>query len=277
VTGAVADGRPPDTDGTRRLLAVLAVILLVVAFVPPLSTEARRLEYAQAVQFALFAIAVPALLVLGAPWRFLRLAAPSAGARPGSAASRAAGPVDRLQAARRRHPEFVRSLAVLALDVGVIVAWRVPAAVDALARHPWLVVAEAASLVACGVALWLECVASPPLTPRLAHPRRAALAAFAMWAVWAAAYVLGLAHASWYRAYLHVPGRGVSVWADQQLTTGVLWLAAICAFIPVIFWNLMSWLRTDDDPDNEMHRLVREGRRRSWAAAGAGHRPEPDR
>ena len=50
-------------------------MLLVGALVPPLSTVARRVEVLEALQFALLAIGVPALVVLGAPWRLLGLAA----------------------------------------------------------------------------------------------------------------------------------------------------------------------------------------------------------
>ena len=138
---------------------------------------------------------------------------------------------------------MARSLAYLGLDVALVVAWRIPASVDALARHGWLSLLEAVSLVAAGVGLWLELVESPPLSPRLARPKRIALAALAMWTIWVTAYLVGLSHASVYRSYAHVAGRDLSVSADQALTTGMLWLTSLCAFIPVIFANLVLWLR----------------------------------
>jgi hypothetical protein len=106
----------------------LAVAVLVVALVPPLSSEARRLEVYQALQFALLALGVPALVVLGAPWRLLGLAAgPAAGAdAEGIAVLDRPRLADRLAAARRRHPEPVRSLAFLVIELAVVVAWRTP-------------------------------------------------------------------------------------------------------------------------------------------------------
>jgi cytochrome c oxidase assembly factor CtaG len=168
---------------------------------------------------------------------------------------------DRAAAARRRHPELARSFAYLGLDVALVVVWRIPASVDALARHGWLALLEAVSLVTAGVALWLELVESPPFVPRLARPQRSALAAFAMWTIWVTAYLVGLSHASVYRSYVHVVGRDLSVSADQALTTGILWLTSLCAFVPVIFWNLVVWLRSDEDPDDALYRLVRDRRR----------------
>jgi cytochrome c oxidase assembly factor CtaG len=250
-----------------------AVVLLVTALVPPLSSEARHIEALEALQFALLALGVPALVVLAAPWRMV-----DRGARFGTAADAGGkallerpSAVDRVAAGRRRHLEPVRSVAYLILETAVVVAWRLPASVDALARHGWLALVEAATLVGPGIGLWLELVESAPFTPRLARPKRIAMAAVAMWTIWVTAYLVGLSHASVYRAYAHVPGVDLSVPADQAIATGVLWFTSLCAFVPVIFSNLMIWLRGDDDPDEALHRLVRDERRRTTPApAGDG-------
>jgi hypothetical protein len=83
-----------------------------------------------------------------------------------------------------------------------------------------------------------------------------------MWTIWVLAYLVGLSHGSWYPAYVHHPGRGFSLSADQQLTTGTMWFVSGCAFIPVVFWNLIRWLQSEEDPDEELHRLVRQERTR---------------
>ena len=258
-------GVQPGGPGRRPalVLTMLAGALLVGALVPPLSTEARRFEVFEALQFAVLAIGVPALVVLSAPWRRLGLAARRTGATDaeGVEVLERPGVADRLAARRRRHPEMVRSLAFLALDTALVVAWRLPASVDALARHGWLSLLEACTLGAGGIGLWLELVDSPPLFARLARPKRMAVAAIAMWTMWVTAYLVGLSHASVYRAYVHVAGRQLSVSADQALTTWVLWFVSLCAFLPVIFSNLATWLRSDEDPDDALHRLMRDGRR----------------
>jgi cytochrome c oxidase assembly factor CtaG len=118
------------------------------------------------------------------------------------------------------------------------------------------------TLLVAGIGIWLELVESPPLVPRLSRPNRVALAAVCMWTIWILAYLVGLSHVAWYHAYLHHPGQGLSLSADQQLTTGTMWLVSGCAFIPVIFWNLVRWLQSEEDPDEEMHALVRLERTR---------------
>src|SRR6266487_6227123 len=131
-----AGGSSPGTAAGRwprhrHWLALAAAILAAASLLPPAATYARQYVFAESLQFAVFAIATPALLVLGAPWR-----------RPG----RPAWPA----ASRRRRPPYVRAAGWFALFAGASVAWRLPCAIDALARHPWLGVLELASLLAAG-------------------------------------------------------------------------------------------------------------------------------
>ena len=49
---------------------------------------------------------------------------------------------------------------------------------------------------------------------------------------------------------------GLSAAADQQIASAVLWFVAAAAFVPVIFWNALMWLKTDEDPDTELLALA---------------------
>jgi len=280
----VSDGAGPDRSrpplvslrNRRTVLLAVALLVLVACLVPPVATEARRYEFVEALQFCLLVVVVPALGVIGAPWRLLGLASRGApvldvdGCRVEAEGGRV---VDRWARGRRHHPEVLRSAGFVALYLAGTIAWRIPPSVNALARHPWLVVVEAATLVAVGTGLWLELVESPPLTPRLPHPHRVALAAVSMWAIWVQAYLLGQSHASWYHAYAHHPGSGLSLSADQQLTTGMMWFISGCAFVPVVFWNLIRWLQSEEDLDDEMHRLARQERIRGRTIEGGASPP----
>lgn len=240
-TGAAAV-RPRAAWRSWCLLGALAA--LAVALLPPLATAARHTEYAQALQFSLLAIVIPALTALGAPW--CRWGPERKGA-PLTFAHRLAD--------RRRHRrELSRSLGFVACDLAVAVAWHTPSAVAASAQHGWLAPLEAASLLLFGLGLWLELVASPPLVPRSGHLRRAVLTAIAMWVFWIMAYVSGLSTHGFYRSFHHAPG-GLSSAADQQIASAVLWLVATVAFAPLVFWNALQWLKTED-PDTELQALA---------------------
>jgi cytochrome c oxidase assembly factor CtaG len=199
-----------------------------------------------ALQFALFALVVPAFAVFAAPF----------------ANDHLSGRVAHFAAQRKRHAGFSRALAVLVCSEAVLALWRTPMAVNGLVHHIWLAPVELVTLAIAGAALWLVLVDSPPFAPRSPRQRRIVLAALAMWTTWTLAYLVGLSHNTWYTAYASVPGRVVSVAADQQIMAGLLWAVAAFTFLPVIFANLMAWLRDEQDPDEELASLTREERRR---------------
>lgn len=247
LTEQPSDVLSPAPGLRRRLtLGALGALSLVVALVPPVANEASRYIFVGAIQFALLAFVAPPLLVVAAPWpRSWRL-----------------GWLARLAERRRRDPSAVRSVAIFLATEAVVLFWRLPVAVDALVRHRALVVVELLALVVAEVIFWLELVESAPLSPRLPRQRRMIVATFAMWAIWSVAYLVGLSHEASYPVYASVGARGLSVAADQQVMAGVLWAIPALVFLPVIFANLMAWLRDEQEPDEEMQALTRVERRR---------------
>jgi cytochrome c oxidase assembly factor CtaG len=240
---------------SRPWLAAAGAALLVAGLA--IEGLARRYIVAESAQFVVFAMVAPALIVLGAPWRLLRVS----------------GPVDRLAAARQRQTSFLRAGAFLVVFIAVTAAWRVPPAIDALASHPVLVLPELITLLAAGTGLWLELVPSPPLSPRLPRPHRAAVAALAMWSAWAVAYVLGLSNHPVFRGY-DPAGGALSAVADQQITAGLVWAVSAFCFVPVVFVALLTWLSASDNPDEELQRLARDDRQhpvvRGWGRPARG-------
>ena len=225
--------------------------------VPPLAASAHRYDWAEALQFMVLALVAPGLLVAGAPWELIGLG----------------GVAEKLAAPRRRHNERARTVAVAAPALACMVAWRTPAAVNALKTGGWLLALESVSLGIAGAALWLECITSGALVPRGPRPQRIAVAAVSMWTIWVLAYLLAMSGAGWYRTYLHVPGHGLSLAIDQQAASGVMWAIATACFVPLIFWQLAQWLHAEEDADHELHRLVSEERRRAVPPAQLPDRP----
>ena len=256
---------PPGLPGWRRLLGVTGLVLVLACLLPPLDTLARRYVFAESLQFCVFAMASPALIVLGAPWRFLRLSRPTGPGEP--------GPADRLAAARRGSRSFGRAAVFLVAFVAVCLAWRLPPVMDALARQPALVVPEALTLLAVGAGLWLELVDSPPLAPRLPRLGRAAVAALAMWSTWAVAYVLGFAGHAMFHAYDAAAG-SLSAVADQEIAVGLVWAVAGACFVPVVITSMLGWLTGGEDADEEFQRVFRDENQR---ATVRGWAPRPRR
>ena len=262
MTQQLAPNPPPRPRAARSLvargrpwLAAAGAALLGAGLA--IEGLARRYIVAESAQFVVFAMVAPALLVLGAPWRLLGRC----------------GPLDRLAAARRRQTSFVRAGAFLVLFIAVTGAWRLPPVMDALASRPVLVVAELITLLAAGTFLWLELVPSPPLSPRLPNPHRAAVAALAMWSTWAAAYALGLSSHAVFHGY-DPAGGALSAVADQQITVALVWAVSAFCFVPVVFVTLLTWLSASDNPDEELQRLARDERQhpvvRGWGRPARG-------
>ncbi len=243
----------------RPWLAAAGAALLVAGLA--IEGLARRYVVAESAQFVVFAMAAPALIVLGAPWRLLHLS----------------GALGRLAAARRQRTSFLHAAVFLLVFIGASVAWRLPPVMDALARHPVLVLPELVTLLAAGTGLWLELVSSPPLAPRLPKPHRAAVAALAMWSTWAVAYALGLSNHGVFHGY-DPAGGALSAVADQLITVALVWAASAFCFIPVVFAALLGWLSGNGDPDEELQRLARDERQypvvRGWGRPARG-RPGP--
>jgi cytochrome c oxidase assembly factor CtaG len=248
---------------SRRWLAVAAVALVAASLLPPLEVLARRYLFVEAVQFCVFALAAPALAVLGAPARlFTRAAGPGAGHGE-------AGLVG-LAEARRRSP-FAAAVGYLVAWVAVCVAWRLPPVLDGLARHPVLIAPEAVTLCAAGAGLWRQLVHPPPRAPRLTRPQRACVAALAMWSIWVSAYVLGFASHPVVPAYDRGGSHLLPV-DDQEITAFVLWLAAAFSFLPIVFTAVLTWLKDSSEPAAEPRRDVSVRAVRGWERPARGRR-----
>jgi cytochrome c oxidase assembly factor CtaG len=240
--------------GFRGRLSMVSLVVLIVAVVPPVWGWSLRYGFVQTIQFSLFAFAAPALFVTGAPWCGFRHPRDDVGLERQPAWCR------RWNARRTRERAQVRTLTAAAEVIAVTIFWRVAPVVDALVRHPWLVPVEALTLFVPGVALLVELVESPPFSPGISRPYRLGVTAVVMWSAWVVSYLAGMSHDSWYSAFRHVAGSGISASADQQLSAGVVWMVTAAVFVPIVFWNLIHWLQSEEDPNEEIIKLFRQER-----------------
>jgi len=245
----------------RNVLAVLGLALWLLCYVPPLWGWSERFEYVQALQFLSFAVLVPALLATGAPWHLLGLASSRASLKVDEdghvLTQRRLRPFERHAITRTRQESNRRVAVLMTSFLALLIFWRVAPVVDFEVRHGFVVLIESWSLVGSGLALWLDLVNSPPLSPGTTRPYRIGMATISMWAVWILAYLDAMSHSSWYNVFHHIAGHGISQSADQQFTAAAMWLFSAGAFLPVIFWNLIHWLQSEENPSDELQRMVR--------------------
>jgi len=240
--------------GFRGLLSVTSIVVLVVALIPPMWGWAQRYEFVQAIQFCLLAFCAPALLVTGAPWNGFRHRGETIALDEQLAWFR------RWNATRVREHAQLRTLVAAGALVGISIFWRVAPVVNALVHHGALTLVEAVTLFVPSVLLMVELVESPPLTPGISRPYRIGVTAVVMWTTWVVAYLAGMSGTSWYSAFHHVAGSGISASADQQFSAGFVWFLSAAVFVPIVFWNLMHWLQSEEDPNEEIIKLFRQER-----------------
>jgi len=235
----------------RSWLAAAGVVLTLGVLLPPFETYARQYALAQALQFVIFAVAAPALLVLGAPRPAL-----AASGWQGRGSRRMAALADRrARASGHAAGDAVRPLLAF---IALVIAWRLPAVVNTLVREPGLTVAEMATLVAAGSGVWVELAGPPPFHHGLARPLRAAMAAVAMWTIWVIAYITGMSKPSLIPAGDQA-ARALSSAADQQFGVGIMWAVPAICFVPVICGIVITWLGERDDPDQELRNAASAG------------------
>lgn len=236
--------RPPgkmarSAQGARPWLAVVAVGLALSAVLPPAATYAQQYAFVQALQFSVFAVLTPGLLTLGTPRRY-------------ATSRRLSG-----EPARRALPPTRAAAWRLVPFMALVVIWRLPAVLDALARYPVLAVAELVTLDSAGLGVWLAIAGLTPARP-LTRPLRAAMAAVAMWAIWIVAYVTGMS------SLALTPGRVPAVRilssaVDRQLATAVLWAVPAVCVAPVVYYMLITWLGERDGQDDRQPELTELG------------------
>lgn len=250
----------------RNLLAGAGLLLWLLFLTPPLSTWTRSYEYVQGAQFCFFAVIIPFLLVAGRPWQWIGLTSnePVSFDSDGGLTS----PVrlrlfDRVAIERAKRSDHRRAVALTLVFIGQAILWRSSPVVDELVRHGWLVVVESLDLTVVGALLWVDLVEAPPFRPGATRPYRIGISTVSMWTVWVLAYLMAMSQNSWYHDFHHVAG-GLSQSADQQFTAGTMWFLSAAAFLPVIFSNLNRWLKSEEDPDEELYQLVRRDRTRGF-------------
>src|SRR5258708_19797637 len=116
-------------DRVQRLrpwLALAGAVLAVGVLVPPGGTAASQHVFAQAVQFAVLAIAAPALVVLGAPWRLLA----------GLLGKGGTNLAHRVAIARSHRRSRARPLIILMTFIVVALARRLPLALNPPPSYP---------------------------------------------------------------------------------------------------------------------------------------------
>jgi cytochrome c oxidase assembly factor CtaG len=275
-TGTALPGRPrwprPRAQAARAVAYQAGLLLALLAVVSPMGYWSYRFIWVRNLQDVVLAIAAPALIVLGAPWRPVREGL-GLGGRLNRPDQRTAGAVGGEEPATdqpagdepaggepagneaavgeapgRTWPPGWQAVPILVTVVFCAIwwLWHLPAPFDAALRSSALYAVEVVSYLTAGILLWLQLIESPPLRPQLAPLRRVVL----VLAVATSGTVLGLIRVYSaglvYPAYLGFRHHVLSVVADQQVGGAVLWVIPLVPLSVLAVALAIGWLQDEE-------------------------------
>ena len=230
---------------TQAALFGLGVVALVVALNSPLATLDETLFWAHMTQHVLLLVVAPPLLLLGRPWSTVWRAFPFSVRRRSARGVLALGGRPRVRVLWHVATAPATALAVF---VGTLAVWHLPAVYDATLRSSGVHVFEHVTFLASGLLFWSQLVDSPPVRSRLGYPARALHATIAMAAGWLLALVIVTASTPLYEGYAELASRpgGISALADEQLAAGIMWVPGSIPFLVAVLLYAYRWLEQEE-------------------------------
>jgi putative membrane protein len=245
----------------EALLFQGGLLLALLALVSPVGYWSGIYLFVRALQFIAFAVVATGLMVLGAPWRPLRLAVAPRGVR--------AGQDEGADVPRSARPIWLLRWPVAAVVAANVVwlAWQFPALLDGAERSSAVALAYHATCLAAGMVFWMQLVGSGSLSPVAPPIRRVALVVASVGTTTILGMVLVFGSGVLYPAFANRWHYGMTVLDDQQLSGAVFWMGMLLPLITVAVALMMRWMSDEESAELSagLDRLLTP-RKNAWSA-----------
>jgi putative membrane protein len=254
------------------LLFYAGLALLLAVVVSPIDYWSSSYFFVHMIEHLLISLAVPVLIVAGAPWIPLLFVLPVRERRRLGRfvylSSRARG----LRVVGR----FVRSpwFAVLSFNAAMLV-WHIPSWYELSERnqlvHGFLM---HGSFVVTGVLFWLQIVPSHPMKPSRGPIWQAgAIVATNILMTVLAISMSILTAVSWYPSYTGIRGVTLNPFADQQIGAAILWVCGDFWALPALYVIIRRAIESEGSISNVFDRMTGRGAMPTLAEFQASHGP----
>jgi cytochrome c oxidase assembly factor CtaG len=236
------------------------LLLALLALVSPLGFWSGVYLWIRALQFITLAVVATGLMVLGAPWRELRLAV--------TPRSSEAGPAGQADVPVKGARWILRWPAAMIVAVNIVwLGWQLPGLLDAAQRSTTVALAYHATCVAAGILFWLQLVGSRPLSPAARPLRRVALVIGSVGATTILGMVLVFGNGVLYPGYHNQWHHVMTVLDDQQLAGAVFWMGMLPPLITVAVAIMLRWMNEEESVELSagLDRLLTP-RKNAWSA-----------
>lgn len=238
----------------RRFWAAMA--LLVLTFMSPIDYFSGQYFWMHMIQHILLMVYIPPLLVLSDPWYELLRGVPVRyRATVGRAVSHLLGS-SVVKGLSRRIPAIWAANVIFNFAMWF---WHTPAMYNLTLENLGVHYLEHFSFFVFGTWFWFTVLDPNPhrrkehILRRVGHVWVASMSGMIL------AMLLGLSFGPWYTFYAHVPGRTLSLLADQQWGAGIMWVFGNVPFFLVGVRLLQQWLDNEEREDQDLFAKIFHG------------------
>ena len=236
-----ADEKSLIPGQSKQSLFLIGIVILVFATMSPINHFSHIYLWDRVLQTLLIIAYAPAMIVMSAPWLYLKTGLASIFRRSDAVVEgspRNTNPIWRFLT--------VPLVSFLIYNVTMVI-WLVPSSISFAERYAIANEAMHISQLFAGLLLWLHLVDTPPFQPRVSPLIKRVVPTYFTGVIsWVFAMVLGFANAPFYHVYINAKNT-LSPMGDQEIASAILFIIVAGPFAYAGVNNTRRWMASENE------------------------------